>query len=144
MAKQLLIYGSVQAISVRKHHDWSVVSGEDYEFARSINSVPVMAAEFPNVASDFTIVFTGDDKLVMPVVIMGFRDGENLYIDDQGKWLARYIPAFLRRYPFVFSSSDNGQTFTLCIDEEFTGDLAVTRKAVAKGYLMRKVNRRSI
>src|SRR5690606_21626494 len=28
---------------------------------------------------------------------------------------------FLRRYPFVFSSTDEGQNFTLCIDESFEG-----------------------
>src|SRR5690606_7709519 len=27
----------------------------------------------------------------------------------------------VRRYPFVFSSQDDGKTFTLCIDERFAG-----------------------
>jgi hypothetical protein len=31
------------------------------------------------------------------------------------------VPAFFRRYPFVFSSSDEGKTFTLCIDVDFPG-----------------------
>ena len=31
------------------------------------------------------------------------------------------MPAFLRRYPFVFSSRDEGKTFTLCIDESYAG-----------------------
>src|SRR5690606_37811599 len=38
-----------------------------------------------------------------------------------GDWQARYIPAFIRRYPFVFSSADDGKSFTLCIDTEFAG-----------------------
>jgi hypothetical protein len=49
------------------------------------------------------------------------RDRQNVFLDDQGTWGARYIPAFARRYPFVFSSSDEGKTFTLCIDESFPG-----------------------
>ena len=121
MAKQLLIYGSVHPVTQKRHHDWSVKAGDDFEFARNINSAPLMAAEFPNAASEHTIVFTGDDKIVMPVIIMGFREAENLYLNKQGKWSARYVPAFLRRYPFVFSSNDNGKSFTLCIDEEFSG-----------------------
>ncbi len=32
---------------------------------------------------------------------------------------AKYIPAFVRRYPFVFSRS--GDRFLLCVDEEFPG-----------------------
>ena len=31
------------------------------------------------------------------------------------------MPAFLRRYPFVFASNDDASTFTLRIDEEFAG-----------------------
>jgi hypothetical protein len=57
----------------------------------------------------------------MPVMLMGFQDGQNLQIDEKGQWTIRYVPAFFRRYPFVFSSSDDGQTFTLCIDEDFSG-----------------------
>jgi SapC len=33
----------------------------------------------------------------------------------------QYIPAFVRRYPFVFFTRDEGKTFTLCIDENFAG-----------------------
>lgn len=80
-----------------------------------------MAAEFPNVATDFPVVFTGNDDTVMPVMIMGFRDGENLYLDDDGHWITSYVPAFFRRYPFVFSSADEGKSFTLCIDTDFPG-----------------------
>ena len=121
MAKQLLIYGSIKPVSSENHRDWSVQTGDNYSFAKNTNSVPVMAAEFPKAASDNAIVFTGDKNLIMPVLIMGIRDKESLYINARGKWLARYVPAFLRRYPFVFSSADRGKSFTLCIDEEFEG-----------------------
>ena len=58
---------------------------------------------------------------VMPVAVLGVRTDENLYVTKQGGWQAKYIPAFVRRYPFVFSSRDEGKTFTLCIDEAFPG-----------------------
>ena len=57
----------------------------------------------------------------MPAVIIGVRDQENLYMKEDGTWHGKYVPAFVRRYPFVFSSTDEGKTFTLCIDEEFAG-----------------------
>ncbi len=121
MTKQLLIYEKVEAVTARKHGDLSVKVGDNYDFARKINSVPIMAAEFPNVGLDCAIVFTGNEQSIMPVMLMGFRDQENLYIDDGGQWTGGYVPAFFRRYPFVFSSADNGKTFTLCIDEDFPG-----------------------
>jgi hypothetical protein len=57
----------------------------------------------------------------MPAAILGVRPAQNLFVDDQGQWSARYVPAFVRRYPFVFSSNDEGRNFTLCIDESFAG-----------------------
>ena len=121
MAKQLLIYNQVEPINSNKHRNLSVKAGDNYEFARSINSVPIIAAEFPNAAAEYPIVFTSTADNVIPVVILGLREKENLYINDQGKWTAKYVPAFIRRYPFVFSISDNDNSFTLCIDEEFSG-----------------------
>jgi hypothetical protein len=58
---------------------------------------------------------------VIPAVVLGVRGDQNLYLSSDQKWQAKYIPAFIRRYPFVFSSSADGQTFTLCIDEGFAG-----------------------
>jgi hypothetical protein len=49
------------------------------------------------------------------------RDGQNLFVGADGAWKGTYVPAFLRRYPFVFAESDDKGTFTLCIDEEFEG-----------------------
>lgn len=121
MAKQLLIYSQVQPVSSQRHKDWSIKRLTDFEFCRDVNSLPLMAVEFPNAASDMTIVFTGQDNQIMPVVILGVREQENLYLDDKGQMTSRYVPAFLRRYPFVFSSADDGANFTLCLDESYTG-----------------------
>jgi hypothetical protein len=42
-------------------------------------------------------------------------------VDADGKWRGKYVPAFVRRYPFVFSQDDAQRTFTLHIDETFVG-----------------------
>ena len=120
MATQLLIYENAMPITTDRHGGWAV-KPTDYGFARKVNAVPLTAVEFAHAASEYTIIFTGTDEQMMPAVILGMRDEENLYISDENKWDARYVPAFVRRYPFVFSTSEDGQTFTLCIDEEFEG-----------------------
>jgi hypothetical protein len=119
MPTQLLIYESVVPVSHARHGSWSVEVGADYAFSRKVNSVPLMAVEFPQAAAEYPIVFTGPDA-VMPVVILGVREAENVYLGEDGTWQGRYVPAFVRRYPFVFMSTD-GKTFTLCIDESFGG-----------------------
>lgn len=121
MTTQLLIYEHAAPVNQVRHADWCVKAGADYSFAKHLNAVPLMATEFANAAAEYAIVFTGSGEAAMPAVILGVRQSENLFLNEDGTWRAKYIPAFLRRYPFVFSTSDGGSTFTLCIDEEFAG-----------------------
>lgn len=121
MPRQLLVYENAVPIAQSRHADWSVEVGGDYSFCRAVNSVPLMAVEFANAASEYPVVFGGTGDAVMPAVILGLRADENLFVGADGNWQGKYVPAFLRRYPFVFSSRDEGKTFTLCIDEAFPG-----------------------
>ena len=94
----------------------------NFEFSRQTNSVPVAALEFARAATEYPIVFAGPstDRL-MPVVVLGLRNNENLFVDVTGKWANGYIPAFIRRYPFVLAERNNGQDFSVCIDTAFPG-----------------------
>lgn len=123
MTKQILIYDRVVPISSETHRDLSVKVTENYGFAKSLNSVPLLAAEFLAAAQDYAIVFASGADVVFPVVLLGFEDGANLCVDETGAWVGGYVPAFLRRYPFVFSEDVGGETgnFTLCIDEDYAG-----------------------
>lgn len=56
-----------------------------------------MAVEFPAAAAEYAVVFAGNEEAVMPAVILGMREQENLYLGPLGGWQAKYIPAFLRR-----------------------------------------------
>ena len=128
MTKQLLIYDKAVPVTRRDHGDVSIKSGSNYGFAKAVNSVPLMATEFDLASVEYAIVFSGEGTEIMPAALLGIRDSENLYIDEQEAWSAKYIPAFVRRYPFVFSSQDK-TTFTLCIDEDYPG---VNRRGVGE------------
>ncbi|SOH93279.1 SapC protein [Monaibacterium marinum] len=121
MTKQLMIYERAVPVSSDAHRDWSVQAGRDFSFASEINSVPLLAAEFAAAAGEHTIVFAGEGDAIFPSVILGQRDGQNAHVNAEGTWLSGYIPAFLRRYPFVFAGAEDTSNFTLCIDEEFDG-----------------------
>lgn len=121
MSTQQLIYESAVPVSSGRHGGCSVEVGGDYAFASHVNSLPLMAVEFPPASTDYSIIFAGDDQAVMPAVILGLRARENLFVGADHAWSAKYIPAFARRYPFVFSGSEGSDTFTLCIDEAFKG-----------------------
>jgi len=118
---QQIFYDQPAVISQARHASWSVEVAHDYSFARKTNTVPLTAVEFPNAAAEYAIVFTGADEAMMPAVILGLRKHQNVLVDEGGGWSGQYVPAFVRRYPFVFSSGDDGRTFTLCIDEGYPG-----------------------
>lgn len=91
----------------------------NFEFVRDTTAVLLGAIEFAEAAREYPIVFIkAHDGKMRPVVLLGVRTGENLYVDDKGKWDARYIPAFVRRYPFVMAEGGAQGQLMVCIDEE--------------------------
>ena len=122
MAKQLLVYSNVTPISSERHADWFVEDKEDFEYAKELNYVPILTAEFSQVSSDYPIVFAmGDTETPMPVAILSVEKGVNSYLTDNNQWESEYIPAFVRRYPFVFTRSQDEQEYYLSIDEDYKG-----------------------
>jgi hypothetical protein len=117
MPKSLLIYEAAVPLSAATHRDVHVEPIERYAFAAELNAVPLMAIEFANASLEYPIVFTQVGDTVMPAAVLGLRNHQNVFVAADGRWDAAHVPAFIRRYPFVFSSSDDGQRLTLCIDE---------------------------
>jgi hypothetical protein len=120
VAKQLLIYESAVPVSAARHFDFCVEPSDTFAFSAGVNAVPLTAVEFPRAAVEYAIVFTAEGDDVMPAVILGVNNSQNLFLSPDARWTADYIPAFIRRYPFVFSSRE-GKTLTLCIDEAHPG-----------------------
>ncbi|MBS0200674.1 MAG: SapC family protein [Proteobacteria bacterium] len=124
--KQLLIYQSPLALNRGVHRDIRLKSGPiGYGFARELNSVPLTTAEFSLASHDYPIVFAGEgDEVSLPAVLLGLTANSNLFVEEDGDWVAdRYIPAFIRRYPFVSAETDGGNDdFTVCIDQPMLTD----------------------
>jgi hypothetical protein len=119
MSKQLLFYKTAVPITRARHFDCSLTSIEGFEFSQGINSVPLTGVEFPMAAAEYPIIFAGTEGEIAPAVILGLGASENLFLAPDFSWMGKYIPAFIRRYPFVFSRADD--RFLLCVDEEYAG-----------------------
>lgn len=113
----LMFYNEPVALNKETHRESKVLAPKDFGFARDTNSIVLAGVEFVEAAKEYPIVFVdaGDDKVV-PAVILGLRDKENAFIDSDGKWDARYVPAFVRRYPFVLADGNDGR-FLICVDK---------------------------
>lgn len=112
-----MIYGSPRPLMNRLHGDVSVVDDRRFDFAREINAAPLTTPEFARAARALPIVFVGGKDGYTASVLLGLRDAENLLVEPDGRWSGSYVPAFLRRYPFVFSYDKDRESYTLCIDE---------------------------
>ena len=73
-----------------------------YHFASQQMLVPAMASEMGQVAREYAVVFA-DVAGSLPMALLGARRGENAYVRPSGHWAARYVPAHVRRYPFVLA-----------------------------------------
>lgn len=121
MATQQLIYESVCPVTQQRHGNWGIEGGNRYDFARNVHFVPLVAAEIPYAAREFMVVFGGKEDEVFPVAVLGMKERQNCYVTEEGAWDAQYVPAFVRRYPFVFSQTEDKSKLTLCIDESWDG-----------------------
>ena len=117
MATQQLFYRSVVPVSFQRHKGWAVKTGDSYAFAAEVNSVPVTAIEFAEAAAEYPVVFAGNEASVFPGVILGARENENLQVAADGRWLGKFIPAFVRRYPFVLAQLPGQSQLGVCVDE---------------------------
>lgn len=121
MTKQLMIYENAVPLSSSAHRDLSVKPTKSLAFARDLTAVPLVVAEFERAGAEFPIVFAGEGDALFPVAVLGLRGQQNLFLDAAGHWQGDYIPAFLRRYPFVFARAEEGDDLTLCIDTGHDG-----------------------
>jgi len=121
MAKQLLIYESSVPLNAATHRELSFDPVPGYGFASGINAVPLTAVEIAAAAPEYAIVFVEAGADVVPVAVLGIRNDQNLFLSADARWEAKYVPAFVRRYPFVFAASPDQKMLTLCIDETHPG-----------------------
>jgi hypothetical protein len=121
MTKQLLIYGQVVPVNREAHRKLSVARTTSFDFAHDLNTLPIVDVEFARVAAEMPVVFARTEGGVVSLALLGTEQGRNAFVDGDGKWTADYVPAFLRRYPFVFATDEGADRMTLCVDEEFAG-----------------------
>ena len=118
-----LFYKKVVPLSKEVHSQLYIEAIEGYQHTKETNSIYIAAIEFLQVSKEYPIVFAKDgNEKIFPVALLGLQKNSNLFVDSKGKWLADYIPAYVRRYPFILAIPDEKEpTFTVCIDESFPG-----------------------
>ncbi|MGZ3278693.1 MAG: SapC family protein [Caulobacteraceae bacterium] len=113
---EALFYVAPEPLSKEAHAGLGIKNLENpYAFTARTHLVPLTVTEFGPAALCYPIIFIGAEKT--PVAVMGVNADENLYVDERGAYAQdAYLPAYVRRYPFVLANDAAAQRMVVCID----------------------------
>lgn len=111
-----LFYKTPMPLDAKQHAALGLKKEFGFGFTKGVNAVPVNLIELPQICHFYPVAFSPDGNAT-PVAILGLRDNENLFLRPDNMWEdGTYIPAYIRRYPFIFSEMPGGEQLTLCVD----------------------------
>lgn len=113
---QVLFYTKPEPLSRELHSKIGLRRLEKpFGFAAATNVVPLTVGEFPIAGLSYPIIFAGDRY--QPLAVMGLNAGANLFVGTDGSFeVGAYIPAYIRRYPFVLANDQTREQLVVCID----------------------------
>lgn len=113
-----LFYKHIRALDRAQDSELKLRQTPDFGFTATTNAIPLVADEFPYAAADYPIVFAPGDVPV-PVAVVGLELDKNLMLAaDKKAWRDHcYVPAYVRRYPFVLVEDPDSKQLILCFEE---------------------------
>lgn len=112
----VLFYTKPEPLNPQLHGKLGVNrSNKPFKFVGQTHLVPLTVTEFAPASLSYPIVFLGEQKT--PLAVMGLAPNDNLFVSPEGDFRPdSYVPAYVRRYPFVFANDEQSQRMILCVD----------------------------
>lgn len=113
-----MFYKTVEVLSASAHGDLKAKENNfDVSFAREANSIMLTGVEFAQASHHFPVVFGSAELEAVPFAVTGHTGGQNIFVGEDGKWREGvYIPAYVRRYPFILIENSENDNLALAID----------------------------
>lgn len=91
------------------HKDLRVITTRNAKYGDNVMTALTFAQEFRNLQAHYPIVFfkSEDGTGFHSVALLGFEEGENLFLGADG-WDAAYVPLTIERQPFLIGN-DQGE-----------------------------------
>jgi len=115
------LYNNIVPISQEEHGGMFLDRVDNFSYAKDLGFVYVFCMEFIRAAKEYPIVFSIAGNEVFPVAMLGLRNNQNVFLDDEGNWLGDYVPAYIRRYPYILMKVPDSSEHVMCIDRDFPG-----------------------
>lgn len=93
----------------------------EFSFAANTDVIPLLVGEVAQAIRHYPIVFLPGEGSNPPVLValVGLGDGVNRFVGTHDQWrLNTYIPAYVRRYPFISIKVDGQDEPILGIDTQ--------------------------
>ncbi|WP_455479341.1 SapC family protein [Bartonella sp. B23] len=124
MANVMLFYKDIIPINKIFHKNLKFSPPSDMSFAKDTHWVPLASSEYFQAALDYPILFMcAEDEQkkrhYTSAALVGLSNDENDYIASDKSWKTNtYVPAFVRRYPFVLAQIQNEKELSVCFDQQ--------------------------
>ena len=121
-----LFYQTLEPVNATQHGKMKVRTVLKMNDIGKTHAVPVTVDEFGLAQRHYPIVFSIGDNPI-PIALMGLNEGVNVFLDEDGRPrdTSVYIPAYIRRYPFMLARlRPDSDELSLCFDptSEAVGD----------------------
>lgn len=114
---QPLFYQSIVPLNRDTHAQKRVrIHPGMFGFAANDHLIPAVIDEFAAACRHLPILFLPGGAAPTPVFLVGVRSGHNILVGSDGRWEGAYIPAFVRRYPFILGEVEGADPM-VCLDE---------------------------
>ena len=113
-----IFYRALEPINIAQHGKMKVRSVAEMSEIAKTHAIPVTTDEFTLAQRYYPIVFSVGEKPV-PIALMGLNEGVNVFLKEDGHPHdpSIYIPAYIRRYPFLLARlRPDSDEMSLCFD----------------------------
>src|SRR5689334_13677227 len=113
-----LFYNAIEPLNATQHGNMKVRTILRMAQVAQTHAIPVTVDEFTLVQRHYPIVFSVGDTPI-PIALMGLNEGVNVFLDEDGRPRDTniYIPAYIRRYPFLLARlRPDSDELSLCFD----------------------------
>ncbi len=113
------IYKDVRLINLEEDKKLKVAPIEGFAYAADLRDCIITVSEFYEASKSQPIVFAKNEQgEFLALALMGLKEEGNLFVNQDGSWrIGEYVPAFVRRYPFIFVAHSENQ-LSLAIDHD--------------------------
>ena len=113
-----LFYSQLEPLNLNQHGNMKIRTIEKAPMIANTHAIPATVDEFPLLQRHFPIIFSVGENPV-PLVLMGLTEGINVFLESDGrlKDSMLYVPAYMRRYPFLLARlRPETDELSLCFD----------------------------